>query len=152
MKSKQVYFAKIGVLIALLALSGCMTGVKKDEDASVINQRAVQRWDYLIAHQGDKAYDFLSPGYRATKTRIAYATEMSARGVHWSKVHFGSQKCDKDVCHVHLVVDYSMRQGGPVGTVKTTGFVTETWLKTDGKWYFLPDALSPTKLEKPKSS
>ncbi|HET8940551.1 MAG TPA: hypothetical protein VFN13_01005 [Rudaea sp.] len=152
MKSKQVYFAKVGMLLALLALAGCMSAVKKNEDASVIKQRAVQRWDYLIAHQAEKAYDFLSPGFRATKTRDAYAREMNGRGVHWSKVHFGSQKCDADVCKVHLVIDYSMQMGGPAGVVKSSGFVVETWIKTDGHWYFLPDPLTPTKLGKDNAS
>lgn len=152
MKSKQVYFAKIGVLIALFALAGCMTGVKQDEDASVLKQRAVQRWGYLIDHQAEKAYDLLTPGYRATKTRDAYASEMNGRGLHWSKVYFSSQKCDADTCHVHLIVDYSLPMGGPAGTVKSSGFVVETWIKAAGHWYYLPEALTPAKLGESKES
>ncbi len=148
MKSRKVYLTRAGVLLALLALAGCMSMIKKNEDASVIKQRAVQRWDYLIAHQAEKAYDFLSPGYRATKTRDAYVREMNGRGIHWSKVHFGSQKCDADTCKVYLTVDYRMHMGGPVGNVNTSGFVVETWIKADGRWCFLPNALAPTKLGK----
>ena len=152
MKSKQVYFAPAGVLMALIALAGCVSAVKKNDDASVIKQRAVQRWNYLIAHQAEKAYDFLSPGYRATKTREAYASEMNGRGIHWTKVHFASQKCDTNVCTVHLAVDYSMKMGGPAGNVDSSGFVVETWIKADGHWYFLPNPLTPAKLGKDNAS
>ena len=80
MKSKKVHFAKIAFAGAVaLVLVGCAGLVKKDEDASVIKEKAVQRWDYLIAHQAEKAYDFLSPGYRTTITRENYAAGMNNR-------------------------------------------------------------------------
>ena len=147
MKSKKVYFAQGGILLALLALAGCMTAVK-NEDSSVIRARAVERWNFLIARHAEKAYDYLTPGYRATKTREAYAQEMNHRGIRWSKVGFGSQQCEVDVCHVHLTVDYRVNLGGPAGDTKTTGFVAETWIKAAGRWYFLPEQLQPTKLGK----
>ncbi len=143
MESSKYRIALYAAVLALLALAGCTTTVKKHEDASVIKQRAVQRWDYLIAHQAEKAYDFLTPGYRQTESRELYEKRMNGRGLRWGKVHFASQKCDKDVCHVHLIVDYSLRMGGPAGTVKSSGFLTETWIRADGNWYYLPAALSP---------
>ncbi|MHB8448820.1 MAG: hypothetical protein ACYC9P_12955, partial [Rudaea sp.] len=72
MKSKKVYFAQIVLAAAALALAGCGM-LKKDEDASVIKTKAVQRWDDLIARKADKAYDFLAPGYRKTISRAQYA-------------------------------------------------------------------------------
>jgi hypothetical protein len=137
MKSKQVYFAKTGFVLAALALAGCSAGIK-GEDNSVLRERAVQRWDYLIAHQAEKAYDFLSPGYRETKPREEYAHEMNSRGVRWSKATFASQQCDADVCHVHVNIDYEIKLGA-TGPAKSTGFLTETWVRVNGKWYFLPE-------------
>ncbi|MDR3389261.1 MAG: hypothetical protein P4L92_19635 [Rudaea sp.] len=131
-----------GALLVLVALAGCMAGVK-DQDNSVIRTRAVERWDLLIAHQAEKAYDYLSPGYRETKPREAYAKEMNGRGIRWSKVRFGSQECDAEVCKVHLSVDYSVDLGGLAGKVASSGLVVETWIKTKGQWYFLPDQLQP---------
>ena len=140
MKSKKVYFVQAGFMLAALALAGCGM-VKKDEDPSVIKEKAVQRWDLLIAHQAQKAWDFLSPGYRQTKSRDAYAQEMNARGVRWSKVNYGSQECEADLCKVHLLVDYSLTLGGPAGTVKSMAPLAETWVRIDGKWYYLPDPM-----------
>ena len=141
-KSKKVYLLQLGGLLAMLALAGCMTAVK-DQDSSVIRARAVERWDLLIAHQAEKAWDYLSPGYRETKPREAYAKEMNARGVNWSKVSFNSQKCDADVCKVHLAVDYTVNLGGPIGKVASMGPIVETWIKVKGQWYFLPEQFRP---------
>jgi len=91
-KSKQVYFATFAA--AALLLSGCMSGggtkpqgsEGKAEADSVLKTRAVERWDLLIARKADKAWDYLTPGYRETKPRQAYAEEMNGRGIRWSKV------------------------------------------------------------------
>jgi len=137
-------------VLAVVALSGCVVGVRS-EDNSVLRERAVQRWDFLIAHQAEKAYDLLTPGYRATKSREQYAQEMNARGIRWSKVGFASQECETDVCHVHLTVNYSLKLGGPAGTVKSMAPLVETWIRTNGKWYYLPNPMQ-SKLGKDKES
>lgn len=146
-KSKKVYLLQFFGLLALLALAGCMTAVK-DHDSSVIQARAIERWNLLIAHQAEKAWDYLSPGYRETRPREAYAKEMNARGVTWSKVSFNSQKCDADVCTVHLAVDYTVNMGAAIGKVTSMGPITETWIKVKGQWYFLPEQFRPTGLKK----
>ncbi len=147
MKSKNVYFFQSCALLAFFALAGCMPAVK-DQDSSVIRTRAVERWDFLIARQAEKAYDYLTPGFRATKPRGQYADEMNGRGIRWTKAQFSSQQCDGDVCHVRLNVDYNVTLGGPTGKTQAIGMVVETWVKTDGQWYYLPDQFRPTKLGK----
>jgi hypothetical protein len=134
---------QFGALLALFALAGCTTAVR-DQDNSVIRTRAIERWDLLIAHKAEKAWDFLSPGYRETKPRAAYAEEMNGRGISWSKVNFGSQECDADTCKVRLSVDYTVNIGGPVGKVGSMGLLVETWVKVKGRWYFLPNQFQPT--------
>ena len=151
MNSRKVYFVRFVAVFALVTLAGCAI-TRKDEDPSVLKEKSVQRWDLLIAHQADKAYDLLSPGYRQTKDRASYAQEMSARPVRWSKVHYTSQECEADVCKVHLTVDYALNMGGPAGEVKSSSFLVETWVKSDGKWWYLPSELGPTKIGKGKES
>jgi len=139
------------LLIALVA-AGCASQAPRTEiaadddtapsakDKETIEQRAIQRWEFLINHQAEKAYDFLSPGFRATKSREAYAAEMNNRPVHWSKVLPYSQKCEKPtVCVVNLQIDSNVNMPGVKGAVPSVGFVTETWIKTRGKWYILPN-------------
>jgi hypothetical protein len=147
-KSKKVYLLQLGGLLALLSLAGCMTAVK-EQDSSVIRARALDRWNLLIEHKAEKAWDYLSPGYRETKPREAYAKEMNARGVNWSKVNFVSQQCDADACKVHLAVDYTLNLGGPVGRVASMGPIVETWIRVKGQWYYLPEQFRPTGLKEP---
>jgi len=105
----------------------------------VVEQRALQRWDLLINHQAEKAYDYLSPGFRATKKREDYATEMNNRPVKWSKVLPYRQNCAKpDVCILDLQIDANIKMPG-VGEVSSLGFVKETWIKSQGKWFFVPE-------------
>jgi cation transport regulator ChaB len=141
-----------GLLIAACATAGCATtgttGAKHvDEDNSVIRERSTQRWQLLIDKKADKAYDFLSPGFRATKTRDDYAREMNARGVRWNAVEFGSQECTAEKCEVRLVVQFKISMKGPMGAVQSTAPVIETWIKSDGRWYYLPEAMRSSKLQ-----
>jgi hypothetical protein len=145
-KSKKIYF--VFFVLVLAALSGCAAGpgATKAADESAVRTRAVERWDLLIAHKAEKAWDYLSPGYRETKPRDIYAAEMNSRGMRWTKATFESQICDGDLCKVHLLIAYNVDLGGPVGRVGSLSPVEESWIKVKGQWYFLPDQLQPSKL------
>ena len=144
MKNKKVYFAKIALAAAAaLVLAGCGMLVKKDEDASVIKAKSVQRWDYLIAKQADKAYDFLSPGYRATVTRENYAAGMNNRPVSWESVQYIDQQCGADACTVNLKLKYKVLINlHGARKVKGDSPISERWIKESGRWYYLPDSKS----------
>jgi len=146
-KNIQIQFAAIAASLALLAGCAAGGGTKngKGEDASVLRKRSVERWDALIEHKADKAWDYLTPGYRETKPREQYAKEMNERGIHWTKVRYSSQECEPETCKVRLAVEYDLNLGGMAGTVHSMAPLIETWIKIDGHWYFLPDQLQPTK-------
>ena len=151
------------VATALLA-AGCATDTKRADSAatsgevaagksipnSEAQRRAVERWNLLIEHKADKAYDYLSPGYRATKKRDEYAKEMNDRPVRWTKVLPFREICDKpDVCVIDLQVDIGVKMPGVSQPVSSVGFVTETWIRTRGKWYLLPHANDLTGRKQP---
>jgi hypothetical protein len=158
MNTEKVYFARFLSFAAFVALAGCTAGPTKpgapakDESADVIQQKAVDRWNFLIAHQADKAYDYLSPGYRATKTREVYAKEMNDRPIRWTKATYNSQQCEGDTCKVSLIVNYSVKMSGMPRSTDAFSPLVETWIKTGGHWYYLPDALSSGKLQQPDKS
>lgn len=145
MKSKKVYFAKCAAICALL-LSGCAT--MRSEDSSVIEKRAVERWNLIISHQPEKAYDLLSPGFRTTKARDVYAKEIINRPVTWESVKFVERKCEADTCQVTLELGIKVSVTAAQGSrpIETTVPVIENWIKDDGHWYFLPEA----KIKAPK--
>jgi len=127
---------------ALLAL-GCgtllVTGCVDKSSPDTLDKRSVERWNYLIAHQAEKAYDFLTPGYRSTQTRDEYAGAMNNRPVLWKQAVFEDKQCEGDRCTVSVTIDYSMPIPGTAGKrseAKSTQH--ETWLRVDGQWYYLP--------------
>lgn len=140
----------IGLLLAGCASEGTRPDAKsagkaaKSED-KVVEKRAVERWEFLIKHEAEKAYDYLSPGFRATKKREDYAKEMNNRPVRWTRVLPYRTICDKpDVCVLDLQIDFATKMPGVGTDVSSVGFVKETWLRTRGKWYLLPEAKTET--------
>ena len=153
MSTEKVYFARFLAFAATAALAGCAAGPAKpaqpakDESADVIQQKSVERWNFLIAHQAEKAYDYLSPGYRSTKTRDAYAKEMNDRPIRWTKATYTKQECENDTCKVSLIVDYTVKMPGMTQNTKAFAPLLETWIKADGRWYYLPDAMTSGNLQ-----
>jgi hypothetical protein len=122
----------------LVALAGC--NANRDTTADV-DKRAVERWNYLIAHQAEKAYDYLSPGTRETQTRESYTASMNSRPVKWTAAKFNHKECDPDRCKVYIDVSYSilMPGAGAIGkSIGSTSTQSETWVRVKDDWYFLP--------------
>ncbi len=130
---------RLAALAAILvALAGCNTNSDPTAD---VEKRAVDRWNLLIAHKAERAYDYLSPGTRETQTRESYAASMNSRPVRWTKATFNHKECDADRCKVYIDVSYSvpMPGAGAVGkAVESTSTQSETWLRVKDDWYFLP--------------
>lgn len=118
----------------LLGLAGCTDKASPDN----VDRRSVERWNYLIAHEAEKAYDYLTPGYRATQTRETYAAAMNNRPLQWKSAKFGSKECEEDRCTVHVDVTYSLQMPGAGRSVESTNTQNETWIRVNGEWYFLP--------------
>ena len=130
---------RLAALAALfVALAGCNTNSDPTAD---VEKRAVDRWNFLISHQAEKAYDYLSPGTRETQTRESYATAMNSRPVRWTAAKYNHKECDADRCKVYIDVSYSvaMPGAGAVGKpIESTSTQTETWVRVKDDWYFLP--------------
>ena len=130
---------RLAALAALfVALAGCNTNSDPTAD---VEKRAVDRWNFLISHQAEKAYDYLSPGTRETQTRESYATAMNSRPVRWTAAKYNHKECDADRCKVYIDVTYSvaMPGAGAIGKpIESTSTQTETWVRVKDDWYFLP--------------
>lgn len=125
--------AGLPLIGVLLATAGCTDKSSPD----TIDRRSVERWNYLIAHQAEKAYDYLTPGFRQTQTRENYAAAMNSRPVQWKAVKFNKKECETDRCKVTVDVTYSVTLGGGA-VAETTSSRLETWLLVDGEWFMLP--------------
>lgn len=139
MKSANKKIRLLG--FALVALAAAMAGCQKQDPASVVQRRASERWNLLVSHEPIKAYDYLSPGYRATHTLDQYVAFIATTRLHWKSAAIDSQKCDAESCTVNLTVK-SVIPGQIINAphdVEHEAPVTEHWILSEGQWYFLPD-------------
>jgi uncharacterized protein YchJ len=115
--------------------------VKSPNNDSVLEKRSIERWNLLIAHKAEKAYDYLSPGSRSTETRDKYAAEMNNRPVHWQSVTYVDSKCDDaDACTVQLQAAFAVNMSARMGhDVQSVTLVWERWIRVDGQWYYLQE-------------
>lgn len=132
-KPLKVFAASVAVAL-LFAVGGCTGPASPDH----VDRRSVERWNYLIAHQAEKAYDYLTPGFRGTQAREVYAAAMNNRPVQWKEVKFNRKECDADRCVVYIDVTYSVPMPGTGKAAASTNTQTETWILVNGEWYFLP--------------
>lgn len=106
-----------------------------------LEERAVQRWQYLIDGKPELAWDMLTPGVRSAKSREKYAEEMADRAVRWTKVTYRDKECEQpDSCKVLVDVEYRVvLPVTRVGEMTVPSTLEERWLRLDGQWYHLPD-------------
>lgn len=142
--TKQPITAAAMALLAAAVLSGCQATGGKRADTGVatettIEARAEQRWKYLIAKQPEKAYEYLSPGYRSANTREIYAAAIAIRPVTWKGASVVKAECETELCEVFLTLDYEAIIPGAGGKpIQTFAPLREKWIKSGGQWYFLP--------------
>jgi hypothetical protein len=132
----RIRIAAIGSLLVLLA--GCNLG---GDDSAQLEKRAVERWNYLIAHQAEKAYDYLTPGAQEIQTRENYAAAMNNRPIKWTAVKFNRKECDADRCKVYVDGSYSLIAPGTGGIgrpIESSSTQSEIWVHVKNGWYFLP--------------
>ena len=129
------FVGALAIVLSAVVAAGCADHSKPEN----VDRRAVERWDHLIAHHAEKAYDYLTPGFRATQTREAYAAAMNTRPVQWKSATFNHKECEEDRCKVYVDVAYAL----PLvvagqGEVQSKSVQSEIWIRVDGEWYFLP--------------
>lgn len=124
------------LLGAAAALTGCATdsGLLADKE-HIVEQRAQERWNHLLAGDYNKAYAYLPPSYRALVTAEDYRNRFGD-GAAWKSAVVERVKCEtEERCaadiDLRIVVVARGFSGKPLPAK-----VYETWLKEDGQWWF----------------
>lgn len=121
-----------------LMLIGCAgTGGEKEHP---VEDRAQQRWDALLSKDFDTAYSFYTPGYRSANSRADLEISYRTRKVAILGAEVQSSECTAEACTVTTMVQY--RVGSPVPGVSTWesgSSVQERWVRTEGKWWYVPE-------------
>ncbi len=123
-----------GLFALLISLVAATAWAIEKPAGERVGQRAVQRWQALIAGDFQKAYNYLSPGYRAVTSYGAYRGHFG-RAVAWTGVSLQGVTCKKDVCDVKVDIEYRA-----LGRIKLPGNarLREKWVRASGDWWLLP--------------
>jgi uncharacterized protein YchJ len=120
-----------GVVAAFLiaTLTACAT-VDPRAAEETVKARAQARWNALVLGDVKSAYDYFSPGSRATSSLADFASGI--RIGFWKAVTVDKVECGTpDRCEVHTTIEYEHR-GMRIKTPHR-----ETWIREDSNWWFL---------------
>lgn len=125
-------------LLLVLLLGACAsTGVSKND----IEDRAQARWDAILSNDLDTAYGYYSPGYRTATSRVDFEIAMRLRKIKWVSAEVLESSCEADLCTLTTLVGYEITKPLPgVPEWKSKQEVTERWVRTEGQWWYVPEA------------
>jgi hypothetical protein len=114
----------------LLGLAACATAPSSESDVKkLVAERAVARWQAMIKGDYAGAYEFLSPGSKASMTPELYKAKI--KNPIWRDAVVQSAECTGETCQVKLSITYDYKN---MKGVKTE--LTESWLLEGGNaWY-----------------
>ena len=131
------FFSGVRVLLLATLVSACATTQTSKSD---IKQRAQARWDAVLTGDYDTAYSFYSPGYRSSHSRVDFEIALRVRRVRWNSAEVQESSCDADVCKVVTRVGYTVAGAVPgVPVWKNKKDIKESWVRTQGQWWYLPE-------------
>ena len=129
-------------MLVVLALAGCAATGPTGTPEEIVAKRAQERWNYLLKPDYEKAYEYLSPGYRAVKSYRAYLGTMGS-SVKRTGATVTKVTCESpDVCEAIVEVSYFYAAQGSMGQpgdTPVTRISEEKWVKVDGKWWLYKD-------------
>jgi hypothetical protein len=123
---------KQGFVAAFLVafLGGCATPPPPRDPAEVVKQRAQARWNALVQGDVKAAYEFFSPGSRATMSLADFASGIKVG--FWKAVTVDKVECKSaESCDASSTVEYEFR-----GSRIKTPF-KETWVREGSDWWLL---------------
>jgi hypothetical protein len=116
------------VLTALVA--ACATSVPSRPPEEVVKDRAQARWNALVQGDVKAAYEYFSPGSRATMSLTDFASGIKLG--FWKVVTVDKVECGSpDRCEVSTTIEYEFRGS----RVKTP--TRETWVRDGADWWYL---------------
>lgn len=150
--SNQILY-KIFALVAIALVAACaptnstkpsasasseVVSGGKETEASSVGERAVARWQHIVAGRYADAYNLLSPGYRQTISQVDYELAIRNRPLRWTDASYMDQSCtSEDLCTVKIMLNFEVQMPS-VGVVKSQDVLEEKWIRSEGQWYFLP--------------
>ncbi|MFK5855707.1 MAG: hypothetical protein QM503_06215 [Bacteroidota bacterium] len=124
------------VLTMLFFMSACV-----DKEKNKLDNRVIDFWHHKINKNFDKAYDFLSPGWKSNESKDSYQVRLKQSQIKWLSSKIKEKTCSETyLCTVTLDIEYEfIFKGTMTGSkIVVPSQVTEKWLMKDNIWYFVP--------------
>ena len=135
-RTSQLRF--LAALLGALLLGACAT---TGGSTNAVEARAQSRWDAILSNDLDTAYQFYSPGYRTATSRVDFEIAMRLRRIQWTAADVLESSCEADLCKITTLVSYEITKPLPgVPVWKSKQKVTERWVRTEGQWWYVPEA------------
>ncbi len=116
------------LMTALLA--ACAATVPPRASEEIVKERAQTRWNALVQGDVKAAYEFFSPGSRATMSLADFAGGI--RIGFWKAVTVDKVDCNNaDRCEVATTIEYEYRGS----RIKTPS--KEVWIRDGSQWWYL---------------
>lgn len=128
---------RVLLAVSLLALTACAaTGPQTHP----VVERAQARWNALLAGDLETAYGYYSPGYRSSTSVVDFGIEWRVRKVGYTSAAYKEHVCEDVRCTVLFDITYKVTRPVPgLTTWESKSVVEETWVRTDGEWWYLPE-------------
>lgn len=136
MINMKVSTGLLSALAVVALLAGCATA--PDVAEQTVEERAQARWDHLVARQFGQAWEYYSPGFRATTTAEDYTFDMVRRQVRWTAAEVLGSECEEDRCQVTYRVEYRPVTGpSHFRGMDLSRTQEESWIRSDGQWWYV---------------
>lgn len=137
-KSAGTAIRWLAVTLSLAFLAGCAS-TAGPAAVDPVRERAEARWQALLAGDLETAYTYYSPGYRSANSVIDFGVSWSMRRVQFTAAEYGGHQCEESRCKVTFETGFKVDKPVPgMDVFEGSQTVEETWIKTDGQWWFVP--------------
>lgn len=139
-KLKSVFRATAIVILVLSTfwLSACATTPASESD--IVIERAQARWDAITSGDLETAYTYYSPGFRSASSLIDFGVSMRMRRVMWTSATYKHHSCEESRCSVIFEVEFKVANPVPgLSVYESSDRIEDTWIKTNGQWWYLPE-------------
>ena len=132
-------------LCSLALLAGCAKNgavSTSQTPEQIVQQRATERWNLMIARDFDKVYEYTDTAYRLVNTPIdldrKYGGKRYRVGVNWTKAEFISVECGTpDRCVTRFSVSSLVNVPPSFTNMEINNVPTEeVWLLQEGNWFY----------------
>ena len=104
---------------------------------ALVKARVEARWQAMVAGEYDKAYEFLSPGFRSRVSPEEFRGRFEGR-TEWTGVDIQGVDCEEEICVASVLARFRFLGAPPFPPYDGEAAEKENWIISDGEWWHVP--------------